>query len=261
MEFIQSIFSSGFEAADLIAFLLILVLDGVLSIDNAAVLAVIVQKNFVEKEDRAKALRYGILGAYFFRGLCLFGASWLINNPEVGLWFKLAGGLYLVYLAYKGLFIGEEDNKNVDEPKWVVFLKWLGVPFFWIVVAEVEFIDIVFSMDNLVAVIAVSNKMWVVWLGVFASIAIMRFIAVAFTSLMEKYPSLVNTAYIVILILGLKLVLSSAATVLPQLHPIGEIMERESFDFIFSGVTILIFALPIISKYFEKKRGTNTISE
>lgn len=92
----------------------IVLLEIVLSIDNAAVLAAMVKE--LPKGQQKKALTYGIAGAYLFRGLALVFASILINL----VWLKVVGGLYLVYLAYKALFgkggDGESGGMNVKIP-------------------------------------------------------------------------------------------------------------------------------------------------
>ena len=84
----------------------IVLLEIVLSIDNAAVLAAMVKE--LPKNQQKKALTYGIAGAYLFRGLALVFASILINL----VWLKVVGGLYLVYLAYKALFGKGEDGES-----------------------------------------------------------------------------------------------------------------------------------------------------
>ena len=75
-----------------------MILEIVLSIDNAAVLAAMVKE--LPKNQQRKALTYGIAGAYLFRGLALVFASILVQL----VWLKVVGGLYLIYLAYKALF-------------------------------------------------------------------------------------------------------------------------------------------------------------
>src|SRR4051812_43849843 len=79
----------------LLIILNLILIESLLSVDNAAVLATMVMD--LPKKQRAKALKYGIFGAYLFRGICLLLAAWLIKIW----WLKALGGLYLVYLFYK----------------------------------------------------------------------------------------------------------------------------------------------------------------
>ena len=71
----------------------IVLLEIVLSIDNAAVLSTMVGQ--LPKSEQKKALTWGIFGAYIFRGLALLFATILIKLT----WLKVVGGLYLVYLG------------------------------------------------------------------------------------------------------------------------------------------------------------------
>jgi predicted tellurium resistance membrane protein TerC len=63
--------------SDLLIIFSLVLMEGILSIDNAAVLATMVKH--LKPDDQQKALKYGIIGAYVFRGIALFLASWLIK--------------------------------------------------------------------------------------------------------------------------------------------------------------------------------------
>jgi predicted tellurium resistance membrane protein TerC len=94
MDILHSLLGEDIKAGLLIILNLILI-ESLLSVDNAAVLATMVLD--LPKEQRNKALRYGIIGAYVFRGICLLLASWLVKVW----WLKPLGGLYLIYLAFQ----------------------------------------------------------------------------------------------------------------------------------------------------------------
>jgi predicted tellurium resistance membrane protein TerC len=55
----------------------IVLLECILSVDNAAALAALVKH--LPKDQRKKALKYGMVGAYVFRGLALILVAWLIK--------------------------------------------------------------------------------------------------------------------------------------------------------------------------------------
>lgn len=199
--------------------------------DNAAVLAVMVSKLPVNQ--RQKALRYGILGAYIFRGAALFAASVLVKFGYL----KVLGGLYLLYLAITGLK-GEDETKRINP----------STKSFWATVAMVEVMDIAFSIDNIFAAVALDSRFWVIMTGVGIGILAMRFVAGQFVKLMEKYPFLGKSAYIAILLLGLKLVVDGTMHYihLPKAHILTTVMESHLFDAIFSGCLMLIFFLPLL---------------
>ena len=66
-----------FQAADLVTISLLVALEGLLSADNAMVLAVLVLG--LPKHDQRKALRYGIIGAFAFRAIATLAAAYLIQ--------------------------------------------------------------------------------------------------------------------------------------------------------------------------------------
>jgi YkoY family integral membrane protein len=232
--------------AAILSFLTILFLELILSIDNASVLAVIVNKKLSNESDRGKALKYGILGAYVFRGLSLLLVSFLLYNPSIGAWFKIAGGLYLCYLFYTHL---TPEIDSVEEGGNTGFLEnicgKLGINNFWTTVVMVEFLDIVFSIDNLVACVSLSSNFWLVCAAVGVGILGMRFVAKYFSGLLSKYPSLERSAFIVILLLGVKMLVAGVFDFMPKTE-FHAILNSHHTDMIFSGITLLVFMFPII---------------
>ena len=84
-------------------------LEGLLSADNALVLAILVLG--LPKRDQRKALRYGILGAFFFRIVAILLAVYLIQLQFV----MLVGAAYLLWLPYSH-FTGHEDAASRRRP-------------------------------------------------------------------------------------------------------------------------------------------------
>lgn len=221
----------------------LIIIESLLSVDNAAVLATMVVQ--LDENKRNKALKYGILGAYIFRGLCLIFASFIIKIW----WLKPLGGLYLLYLAGKYFFsklqITTEKEPENDVEKTGIAKNWGFLSPFWRTVVAVEIMDLAFSIDNIFAAVAFSNNILIVMLGVFMGILAMRFVAGYFVSLLSKYPFLETSAHIVILILGLKLFLSIMVVVSPQ-NKFALLLEHETVDQVMSVFTTLIFFIPIL---------------
>ena len=187
----------------------LILIESLLSIDNAAVLATMVLD--LPKDQRPKALRYGIIGAYVFRGISLLFAAVLISIW----WFKPLGGLYLLYLAFRYLFRKKKApletpmEEVIEQKRSWLYRKTLGAlgPF-WATVVMVEVMDAAFSIDNVIAANAYSRNIILIWTGVFIGILAMRFVAQGFVKLLEKYPFLEACAYTVIGLLGVKLTLA-----------------------------------------------------
>lgn len=222
------------------------ILESLLSVDNAAVLAIMVRD--LPPSQQPKALKYGIGGAFIFRGLCLLTASILVKI----LWLKIAGGLYLLRLVY-GHFTKQQDiiEEGIDKHrnKWYGFLvRKIGT--FWSTVVLVEFMDIAFSIDNIFAAVAMTNNIYLIMIGVAIGIVSMRFVAQWFTLLMIKFPSLEASAFIVIMLLGIKLIISGIVdySTAPVSDAIKNILTNRYFDLSFSASMMMIFFIPLLFK-------------
>ena len=194
----------------------LIVLEGLLSLDNAAVLGALVSvlpdnipiqwPHVLRKlgnalhpllgNQRTAALRVGLLGAYAGRGLMLLLASLIITNP----WLKILGAAYLIRLAFDNLGMAEpgEDEAHVHP---------LNPNQFWSIVLTVEISDLIFSLDNVVAAVSLSNKLWVVMLGVAIGILMMRFAAGLFSYAVIREPVLKTAAYLLVFNIGVELLL------------------------------------------------------
>jgi YkoY family integral membrane protein len=228
---------------------MLIVIESLLSVDNAAVLATMVTG--LPKDQRDKALKYGIFGAYFFRGICLILAGVLVSIW----WLKPLGGLYLLYLVYdwwkgKQTETTEDDFDNVDVQGNWFYRSTVGViGSFWATVGLVEIMDLTFSIDNVLAVVAYTNNTVVIIIGVFIGILAMRFVAQGFVKLMEKYDFLETSAFVVIAVLGIKLSLAGLEGISgnASIDAFNAVMKSHTVDWIFSGITVAIFAVPIIT--------------
>jgi YkoY family integral membrane protein len=189
------------QLSDILTILLLIGLEGVLSADNAMVLAIRVLG--LPKHQQNKALRYGMLSAFTMRALATALAAHLL---ALG-WVKLAGGLYLLWLPYTHFFAGDSDHNNghIAPAK-----PWLGLSAFWATVVKVELTDIVFAIDSILVAVAISSKLWVVITGGILGIVMMRLVIGQLLPLIRKYPALVDGAFIIITWVGIKLLLEYA---------------------------------------------------
>ncbi len=231
----------------------LILIESLLSLDNATVLAIMVRP--LREDQRDKALKYGIIGAYVFRGLALVFASIIIKIW----WLKPLGGLYLLYMVYdwwKGKQEKYEDEVHEVEKSAFhrILERYLGV--FWTTVLMVELMDIAFSIDNVFAAVAFTPNILLVVIGVFIGILSMRFVAQYFNKLMNQFPFLETSAFIVIFILGLKLSFSVFEHFYPESN-ITKAMTSHTAETVLSLMTALIFFVPLItSKFFNiPKRG------
>jgi len=195
----------------------VIFLEGILSIDNAAVLGALVSVLPAKETvpwpgplkflgppvhrilggQRAAGLKVGLLGAYLGRGLMLVMANFVIHNHYL----KILGAAYLIKLAFENL--GEPESGEEDQ----VGTRRVEGKGFWGVVIAVELADLAFSLDNVVAVIALSDNLYLVMFGVFMGILTMRFAAGIFTWMILREPILKPAAYLVVFNIGAELLL------------------------------------------------------
>lgn len=234
----------------------LIIIESLLSVDNAAVLATMVMD--LPTKERDKALKYGIWGAYIFRGLAMIFASVLLK-----FWFlKPLGGLYLLYLVY-GYWKGKQTETKEDDiidkkSNWLYRATVGSLGSFWATVALVELMDMAFSIDNVFAAVAFTPNIILVCVGVFIGILAMRFIAQWFVQLMEKYNFLETAAFIVIAILGIKLTLSLYEHFYPE-SGFSKFLSSHTADIGISVLTVAIFFIPILTSMFfniPKKQST-----
>jgi YkoY family integral membrane protein len=181
------------SGADGLAVFTLAILEGILSVDNSLVLAILVRT--LPKEQQKKALMYGIFGAFFFRVVALVFAAHLMRFIA----FKIIGGGYLVYLAMKHMFFFYKEDAHQSRPKIAAS--------FWKTVLIVEFTDIAFSIDSITTAVAISNKLIIIWLAGIMGIIFLRFAAGFFIRMLEKLPKLEDLAYQLIFFVGTKLLL------------------------------------------------------
>ncbi len=238
-------FDQVFVPADLLAVGILVVLEGILSIDNALVLGLLAKR--LPKQEQSKALFYGLVGAFVFRTIAVATASFLLRWTFA----KFLGGAYLVYIAVKHLFFEsheEEAKIELDEyghPKLTdtetggplskaaeeleirqrqpfsmdrQTRKQLGLALFWPTVLVIELTDIAFAIDSILAALAFVGsppaghpagafhpKLWLVVTGGLLGVMLMRVAAQYFIRLLDRFPRFETSAYLLVIVIGLKL--------------------------------------------------------
>lgn len=240
-------FGQVFDWHDLAIVGLLVVLEGVLSIDNALVLGLLAKR--LPRHQQPRALTYGLVGAFVFRLVAIAMAGLLFRWRIV----KLIGGGYLVYIAVRHLFFSRQETEHekvtvspegepqivdvrtglplgpsemeveirervpVDAPRYT---RPAGAAKFWPTVLVIELTDIAFAIDSILAAIALVGstptdhpkealhpKLWVVLVGGMLGVILMRFAAVVFIRLLERFPRFEQAAYILVTVIGSKLLL------------------------------------------------------
>jgi YkoY family integral membrane protein len=233
-------FGQEFSSHDLIVVALLVLLEGVLSIDNALVLGLLAKR--LPPQQQGRALTYGLVGAFLFRLLAVATASYLMRWNIV----KLLGGGYLIYVAVRHLFfeaketieetIAFDEKGRIElrdaetgrqlsaEQEELEIEERVPIPVtrkhasFWPTVAVIELTDIAFAVDSILAAIAlvgappaghpadaVHPKLWVVITGGMLGVVLMRLAAVVFIKMLQRFPRFEVSAYLLVIVIGSKL--------------------------------------------------------
>lgn len=183
-------------ADDFFAIGFLVFLEGILSIDNALVLALIVRA--LPKHLQKRALTYGIAGAVVFRLIAISLAAYLMQWT----WVKFVGGGYLLYLSLHYWWTSRREKKAEQDE-----IAKAAHRSFWMTVVIVELTDIAFAIDSILTAVALTQDTWVVMTGGFLGLLMMRFAASIFIRLLEKFPRFEPTAYLLVFVIGAKLII------------------------------------------------------
>ena len=176
----------------------LVLLEGLLSADNALVLAVMVRH--LKGELQRKALAYGIGGAVVLRILGVLLASFILEYW----WLRAFGAAYLAYLAISHFTKRKEDEHGESGAK-----KPMG---FWMTVVMLNLTDLAFSVDSILAGVALIPRgmpreqgLTIVVIGGIIGLILMRIAATVFLKVLNKYPAFDHVAYALVGWIAVKL--------------------------------------------------------
>ncbi len=192
----------------------LILLEGLLSADNAMVLAVLVRP--LPSRLQKRALLYGLVGGYVMRALMLLSVSYLTRLW----WAQVGGGAYLVFLAVRHLVHARHGETEAEAAAEEAGLDVGQLPAtldvsprkFWRTVATVEFMDLAFAVDSALVAVALTDNIWVIYAGVFIGILMLRLAAGWFVGVMERHPRFEHVAYALVAWAGVKLLVEGEAS-------------------------------------------------
>ncbi|AVK60868.1 hypothetical protein C5Z25_03475 [Lactobacillus sp. CBA3605] len=244
LHFVEQLYGPFFSGAnwsqvitspnDWLVILSLAIIECLLSVDNAVVLAAQTQR-LDNLQEREKSLFYGLWGAYIFRFLIIGIGTYLISFWEI----KVLGAAYLIYLVYR--FFTQHQSKPERAPRG---RRFFGLSQFWSVVIQIEMMDIIFSIDSVLASLAISDNPVIVLIGGMIGIACMRGIAEIIMRLMRKIPELEPMAYGLIVIIAFKLFVSIPA--------IGWDIPAAAFGIIVLAAFVMTMVIHFIRQRHQK---------
>ena len=174
--------------------LVLILLESVLSADNAIALAAIA-RSIKDPESQRKALNIGLVGAYILRITLILAATWVIKYWQ----FELLGALYLLWLVVNYFFFSEDETDDEN--------RTLGFKSLWQVIPTIAVTDLAFSLDSVTSAIAITEDTWLIIAGGTIGIIILRFLAGLFIRWLQEYTYLEDAGFITVGFVGLRLLL------------------------------------------------------
>jgi len=229
------------QLSDFVTIGLLVALEGLLSADNALVMAIMVLG--LPRRDQRKALRFGLIGGFALRIVATILAVYLIRIA----WVKLLGGLYLLYLTWQHFMQsgGAEARRSPPKAK-----PAFGLSALWATIVKVEMVNLAFSVDSILVAVAMSPKPWVVMTGGVLGIVALRLVVGKLLTLIQRYPTLVDAAFVIIAWVGLKLLAE-------YLHAIG-LLHFEIPKWLSIGFIGVIFGVAL---WYARRLGPQEIAE
>jgi YjbE family integral membrane protein len=222
------------------AFIGVLLIDLVLSGDNAVVIALAVRK--LEGSVRRRAILFGVAAAIGLRIIFVFIVAFLVTLPFL----QLIGGLLLIYISWQ-LVRQEDEEANVEAGSGL-----------WQSIRIIAVADAVMSLDNVIALVAISRdsagepRVWLVALGIALTIPIIIFGATILSNLMTRFPIIVYAGAALLVYVAVELMFDD------RLRPVQTVAEAtEGYHRIIALAAAAIFTIIAV---LVARRGSKTTS-
>ncbi len=245
----------------------LVVLEAVLSFDNAAILAAL-SRRLPLGEGRRRALNYGLLIAYVLRVSAILSAVWLIRYPA----FLAVGGAYLVFLLVKhflGLVRKGDTHEHHIPTSTRPLLMRLGLTAFGATILQIGVVDLAFAMDQVVAAVGITRQYVLIIIAATIGLISLRLLAPYISRMMDWLPSLEHIAYVAVGFVGV-LLLAESVGFHGGFHFVhhddpGDEALFEMPKPIKVGITLGLFLVPVLLKLvFKWPKGgsaTHTVIE
>jgi tellurite resistance protein TerC len=155
-------------------------IETALSVDNLFVFLVIFSGFRINAERQHRALLWGVTGAVMLRGLFIAAGITLLQRFN---WVTWIFGLMLLYAAWR---LVKGGSARAAVPDWIRKLQPAKGSLLPVILA-VEVTDVLFAMDSIPAVLAVSHNPFVVYTSNIAAILGLRSLYFALASLLDRF--------------------------------------------------------------------------
>ena len=219
----------------------------VLGIDNLVFISIAVSK--LPHEQRERARKFGIAVACISRIALLLTLAWLagLTHDLFALFGQgisvrdlvlILGGAFLLVkgtMEIRDLVVGEGVEEDIDTKPMTSF---------GMVIAQIAVIDIVFSLDSVIAAVGMANQTWIMVSAILVAVAVMLLAAGPLGRFIDRNPTIKMLALAFIVLVGAYLVLEGFEAHVPKGYIYGAM-----------GFSALVEGLNLWSKRNAQRRG------
>ena len=198
------------------------VVEESLSVDNLFVFLVLFSYFGLSESKQQRVLFWGITGAIVMRGVFIGGGQALLHRFH---WMMYVFGGFLIYTGVKLFFKGDEENDPEDNPalklarRYVRTTKDYHGDHFWViqdgkrfatplflVLIVIELTDVIFAVDSVPAVLAISHDTFVVYTSNIMAILGLRALYFVLAGMMGRFHYLGTGLALILIFIGVKMV-------------------------------------------------------
>ena len=211
-----------------------------LAIDNVFVWGLLFSALAVPQRFQHRVLFLGVVGALVMRGVLILMGAALIKEAS---WTLYIFGAFLIYTGAK-MFFGRDEHFDLNDSKFYRLLKRKlrltpdfheqkfvvrinGLRYFtplFLVLVMVEFMDLVFAVDSIPAIFAVTEEPFLVFASNALAILGLRSMYFLIANLMDKFVYLKEGLSVILVWVGIKMIVSHAFFKIPSLLSLGIII-------------------------------------
>ncbi len=229
-------------------------IEKALSVDNVFVFALIFTYFAVPERYQHKVLFWGVISALLFRLVFIFVGAELL---QTFFWTAYLFGAFLIYTAYKMAFQHDEDlqpdrnllvrlvrrviptDPSYHEGRFFTRIDGKRVAtLLFVVLVAVEATDLIFAIDSVAAVLAITTSTFIVWTANAFAVLGLRSLYFCLAGLLRRFTKLHYGLAVLLAFAGLKLILSETAVgKLPIPLTLGVIVAVLALSIVWSLVT------------------------
>ena len=206
-----------------LAFLTGYLIEKALAVDNVFVWLMLFSYFAVPPALQRRVLVYGVLGASVLRTIMIFAGSWLISQFD---WLLYVFGAFLLFTGVKMALAKEDDSGIGDKPlvRWIrshlrmtdkieserFFTRKNGVLFatpLLLVLILVELSDVIFAVDSIPAIFAVTTDPFIVLTSNLFAILGLRAMYFLLAGVAERFSMLKYGLSVILVFIGVKMLI------------------------------------------------------